>query len=263
MKIGVCLKPVPATDARIKIKDSESGVDTAGVKWEINPYDEFALEEALRLKDAKKASKIILFTIGGKGAEQKIREGLARGADAAVRIDDPALAGSDSLGVARALAAALKAEGVDLVLAGKQAVDGDRSQVPAMIAELLDWPQVLALAKLEIEGTNVKAWRNAGGGTRDLVATTLPVVLTADKELNEPRYASLRGIMMAKRKKIATKKLSDLGLTADQVGSGAAHVVENNWSLPPQRAGVQMIDGSGADSARELVRLLREDAKVI
>ncbi|MDG1480872.1 MAG: electron transfer flavoprotein subunit beta/FixA family protein [Myxococcota bacterium] len=263
MKIGVCLKQVPATDTRIKIKDPESGVDTAGVKWEINPYDEFALEEALRLKDAKKASKIILFTIGGKDAEQKIREGLARGADAAVRIDDPALAGSDSLGIARALAAAVKAEGVDIVLAGKQAVDGDRAQVPAMIAELLDWPQLLALAKLEVDGQNITGWCNAGGGSRDAVATTLPAVLTADKELNEPRYASLRGIMMAKRKKIAVKKLSDLGVDPGTVGAGAAQVVENSWSLPPQRAGVQMLDGDGADAARELVRLLREDAKVI
>jgi electron transfer flavoprotein beta subunit len=263
VKIGVCLKQVPATDARINIKDPESGIDTAGVKWEINPYDEFALEEALRLKDAKKASKVILFTIGDKGSEQKIREGLARGADAAIRIDDPALAGSDSLGVARVLAAALKAEGVDLVLAGKQAVDGDRAQVPAMIAELLDWPQVLAVAKLEIEGTDAKAWRNAGGGSRDLIATSLPLVLTADKDLNEPRYASLRGIMMAKRKKIAVKKLSDLGLSADQVGSGAAQVVEHNWSVPSQRAEVHMVPGDGSDAARELVRLLREDAKVI
>jgi electron transfer flavoprotein beta subunit len=263
VKIGVCLKQVPATDTRIKIKDPESGVDTAGVKWEINPYDEFALEEALRLKDAKKADQVIIFTIGDAESEQKIREGLARGADAAVRIDDPALAGSDSLGIARVLAAALKAEGVDLVLAGKQAVDGDRSQVPAMIAELLDWPQALALAKLEIEGSNITAWRNAGGGSRDAIATTLPAVLTADKELNEPRYASLRGIMMAKRKKIAVKSLSDLGVSPASVGAGAAVVVENNWSLPPQRAEVHMIDGDGADAARELVRLLREDAKVI
>ena len=263
MKIGVCLKQVPATDARIKIKDPESGVDTAGVKWEINPYDEFALEEALRLKDAKKASTVVLFTIGDQGSEQKIREGLARGADAAIRIDDPALAGSDSLGIARTLAAALKTEGVDLVIAGKQSVDGDRAQVPAMIAEILDWPQVLAIAKLEVDGSEAKAWRNAGGGSRDLIATSLPAVLTADKDLNEPRYAKLRDIMKAKRKKIAVKTLSDIGLSADQVGAGAAQIAEHNWSVPQQRAEVHMVSGSGADAARELVRLLREDAKVI
>jgi electron transfer flavoprotein beta subunit len=157
----------------------------------------------------------------------------------------------------------LKSEGVDIVLAGKQAVDGDRSQVPAMIAELLDWPQMLDLAKLEIEGTSVKGWCNAGGGSRDVVATELPVVLTADKELNEPRYPSLRNIMMAKRKKIKVMSLADLGLSAGQVGSAAAQVVENNWTLPPQREQVHMLDGNGPDSARELVRLLREDAKVI
>ena len=262
MNIGVCLKQVPATDTRIKIKDPESGVDTAGVKWEINPYDEFALEEALRLKDAKVAKKVILFTLGGAGAEAKIREGLARGADAAIRIDDPGLAGTDSLGVARALAAAIKAEGVELVLAGKQAVDDDRAQVPAMIAELLDWPQVIDIDKLELSGAEVKAWRNAGSGSRDIVATTLPALLTADKGLNEPRYASLRGIMMAKRKKIAVKSLSDLGLSAGDV---TAKVTESNWSLPPQREAVHMIDMSNGDgaAARELARLLREEAKVI
>ena len=263
MKIGVCLKQVPATDARIKIKDPESGVDTAGVKWEINPYDEFALEEALRLKDAKKASSVVLFTIGDKGSEQKIREGLARGADAAIRIDDPALAGSDSLGIARVLAAAVKAEGIDLVLAGKQSVDGDRAQVPAMLAELLDWPQVLAISKLDVNGSDAQAMRNVGGGSRDLVATSLPAVFTADKDLNEPRYAKLRDIMKAKRKKIAVKKLSDYGLSADQVGAGAAKIVEHNWGVPPQRAECRMVSGDGADAARELVRLLREDAKVI
>ncbi|MEL6343845.1 MAG: electron transfer flavoprotein subunit beta/FixA family protein [Myxococcota bacterium] len=263
MKIGVCLKQVPATDTRIKIKDSDSGVDTDGVKWEINPYDEFALEEALRLKDAKVAKKVIVFTLGGKDSEAKIREGLARGADAAIRVDDPGLSGSDSLGVARALAAAIQAEGVDILFCGKQAVDDDNSQVPAMIAELLDWPQASEIAKLEVSGDAARVWRNAGGGSRDVLEVALPAVFTADKELNEPRYASLRGIMMAKRKKIAVKGIGDLGLSADQVGAAGAHVAESNWGLPPQRGEVQMIDGDGVGAAQELVRLLREDAKVI
>jgi electron transfer flavoprotein beta subunit len=263
VNIGVCLKPVPATDTRIRIRDAESGIETKGVKWEINPYDEFALEEALRLKDDKTAKKVIIFTLGGKDSEAKIRDALARGADAAIRVDDPALAGSDSLGVARALAAALKAEGVDLVLCGKQAVDDDNAQVPAMIAELLDWPQVSEISKLELSGKSVNVWRDAGGGSTDVVETSLPCVLTADKGLNEPRYASLRGIMMAKRKKIGVKKLKKLGLDAGSVGSAGACVSESNWSLPPQRESVQMIDGDGAAAAAELVNLLRNDAKVL
>lgn len=263
MKIGVCLKQVPATDTRIKIRDPESGIETKGVKWEINPYDEFALEEALKLKDAKVAKKVIIFTLGGKDSEAKIRDALARGADGAVRVDDAALAGSDSLGVARALAAALQSEGVDLVLCGKQAVDDDNAQVPAMIAELLDWPVVSEISKLELGKGEAKVWRNAGGGSTDIVQTALPAVLTADKELNEPRYASLRGIMMAKRKKIAVKDLGKLGVDAGSVGSAGAHITESNWGLPPQRETVQMIDGDGAPAAKELVRLLREDAKVL
>lgn len=263
MKIGICLKQVPATDTRIKIQDPDSGIETKGIKWEINPYDEFALEEALKLKDAKVAKKVIIFTLGGKAAEAKIRDALARGADQAIRVDDPALAGSDSLGVARALAAALAAEGVDMVLCGKQAVDDDNAQVPAMIAELLDWPQVSEISKLELDGSNAKVWRSAGGGSTDVVQTSLPAVFTADKELNEPRYASLRGIMMAKRKKIAVKGLGDLGLDAGSVGAAGAHISESNWSLPPQRATVKMIDGDGSAAAAELVRLLRDEAKVI
>ena len=263
MKIGVCLKQVPATDTRIKIKDPSSGIDTDGVKWEINPYDEFALEEALRLKDANGAHQVVIFTLGGADTEAKIREGLARGADAAVRVDDPALAGSDALGVARALAAAIQAEGVELLFCGKQAVDDDNSQVPAMIAEILGWGQVSDIGKLELGSSSAKAWRNAGGGSRDVVEVALPAVFTADKELNEPRYASLRGIMMAKKKKIDVKSLGALGVSAGQVGAAGALVVESNWGLPPQRAAVHMISGDGAPAAKELVRLLREEAKVI
>lgn len=263
MNIGVCLKQVPATDSRIKIQDPDSGIETKGVKWEINPYDEYALEEALKLKDAKIAKKVIIFTLGDKDSEAKIRDALARGADGAIRVDDPGLVGSDSLGVARALAAALKKAGVDLVLCGKQAVDDDNAQVPSMIAELLDWPQVSEAIKLELGEGSAKVWRAAGGGSTDVVETSLPAVLTADKELNEPRYASLRGIMMAKRKKIDVQSLSDLGIDAASVGTAGAHVSESAWGLPPQRETVQMIEGDGAPAAKELVRLLRDDAKVL
>jgi len=245
------------------VSDPESGVVTDGVKWEINPYDEFALEEALRLKDANVASNVVIFTLGGPDSEAKIREGLARGADAAVRLDDPALKDSDCLGIARALASAISSEGIDLVLAGKQAVDGDNAQVPAMLAELLNWPQALCIAKLEVSDGRAKVWRNAGGGNREVVETSLPAVFTADKELNEPRYASLRGIMMAKRKAIDVKTLSDLGLNASEVGEQGAVVVESNWGVPAQRQAVHMIDGDGAEAVDTLVNLLRSEAKVI
>jgi len=263
VKIGVLLKQVPASDARIKIADPSSGIDTADIKWEINPYDEYALEAALQLKDAKQASSVVILSVGGGDADQRIRDGLARGADAAVRLDDAAFAGSDCLGIARILAAAARAEGVELLLAGKQAIDGDNAQVPGMVAELLEWGNISVVDKLEFADGQVKAWRAAGGGARDVVEAALPLVITCDKGLNEPRYASLKGIMMAKRKKIAVKGAGDLGLDAATVGAGAALVTEDNWSLPPERPAGRILEGDDAARVKELVGLLRDEAKVI
>lgn len=263
MKIGVLLKQVPSSDEQIKIADPSAGIATGDVKWTINPYDEFAVEEALRLKEAGKASEVVLFTVGGKDVEQRIRDALAMGADRAVRLDDPAFAGSDSLGVARILAAALKAEDISLVFAGKQAIDGDGAQVPVMVAELLGWGHVSVVGKLELGDGSLKAWRASGGGAQDVVEAALPAVITADKGLNEPRYASLKGIMMAKRKKIDVKGAGDLGVDAGTVGAGAALVVEDNWGLPPARPAGRILDGDNAARVKELVRVLRDEAKVI
>jgi electron transfer flavoprotein beta subunit len=192
VKIGVCLKQVPASDSRIKISDPSAGIDTSEVKWEINPYDEYALEAGLRLVDAKVATEVVIFSVGGKPAEARIREALARGAKSAVRIDDAAMAGSDCLGISRALAAAIQAEDIQLVFTGKQAIDGDNSQVPAMIAELLGWPQATTVSQFELEGETVKAWRSVGGGSRDVVQMNLPAVVSCDKGMNQPRYAYSR-----------------------------------------------------------------------
>lgn len=263
MKIGVCLKQVPASDSRIKIAGSAEGVDASDLKMEINPYDEFALEEALKLKDAKVASDVVVFTVGGADAEQRVRDALARGATAAVRLDDAAFAGSDSLGVARILAAAAKSEGCDMLLAGKQAIDDDNSQVPAMVAELLGWPQVTVVDKLEISGGSFKAWRQSGGGARDVVTGSLPAVFSADKGMNTPRYAKLRGIMMAKRKKIPVKGAADLGLDAGSVGAAGAHVTLGNWGEPPARPPGRTLQGDVPSMVKELVTLLRDEAKVL
>jgi electron transfer flavoprotein beta subunit len=264
VKIGVCLKQVPASDTRIKVNADGSGIVTDEVKWEVNPYDEFALEAALLLKEAGKASEVVILTLGGADSEQRIKDGLARGADSAVRLDDPCFAGSDSLGVARVLAAATQKAEIGLVLCGKQAIDGDSSQVPAMIAEFLDWPQITDINSLELDGTTVRAHRAAGAGNKDVIEATLPVVLSCDKGLNTPRFASLRGIMMAKRKKIEVWGAADLGVDTSQVGAGAAMLVEQGLNLPPARPSGRMIEGgSVGDKVNELVRLLREEAKVL
>lgn len=264
MKIGVCVKQVPASDTRIKVNADGTGIVTDEVKWEVNPYDEFALEAALQLKEAGKATEVVILTVGAAASEQRIKDGLARGADSAIRLDDPVFEGSDSLGIARVLAAAASKAEVGLVLCGKQAIDGDSSQVPAMMAELLNWPQITDISQLELDGSTVRAHRAAGAGNMDVIEAALPVVLSCDKGLNTPRFASLRGIMMAKRKKIQVWNAADLGLDSAQVGGGAAMLVEQGLSLPPARPSGRMIEGgSVGEKVNELVRLLREEAKVL
>jgi electron transfer flavoprotein beta subunit len=258
VKIGVLLKQVPATDTRIKINAGGTGIESGGVKLEINPYDEHALEEALKLKDAKKAGQVVVISIGGAGNDQRIRDGLARGADTGLWIDDPALEGADSLTIAKVLAAAAKAEGVGLLIAGKQAVDDDNAQVPAMVAELLGWPQALVISELSVDGDAFQATRDIGGGLRQVVKGALPAVLSADKALNTPRYASLPGIMKARRKPIAKKTAGDLG-----VAVGEPMVADANWTLPPERPAGRILQGEAADVVAELVNLLRTEAKVL
>lgn len=264
MKIGVCLKQVPATDTAIKVNGDASGIVTDDVKWIVNPYDEYALEAALQLKEAGKASGVVVFSLGAADAEARIKDGLARGADEAVRLDDAAFAGSDSLGVARVLAAAAKKAEVGLLLCGRQAIDTDNWQVPAMVAEVLGWGQISAISTLEVDGDAATATRAAGGGSSHVVRTGLPAVLTCDKGLNTPRFATLKGIMMAKRKKIAVWGAADLGLDGDDVGAAGASVTVSNYAPPPARPAGRIIDGdSAAAKAKELVRVLREEAKVI
>lgn len=262
MKIGVFLKQVPASDTRVRIDNPSAGISTADVKWEINAYDEFALEEGLKLRDAGAATEVIVFTLGPADAEQRIRDALARGADRAVRLDDPSFAGSDSLGVARILAAAASAEGVGLILAGKQAIDDDNGQVPAMVAEILGWPQALTVDKLEISGGRFKAWRVSSGGVRDVIEGPLPAVISATKGLNEPRYASLKGIMAAKKKGLTVVGAGALGL-GGSVGAAAAKAITTNYAQPAERAKGRILSGDNASAVKELVRLLRDEAKVI
>ena len=264
MKIGVCLKQVPATDTRIKINPEGTDVVLgADVKWEVNPYDEFALEAALLMKEAGQASEVILFSVGADDCEARIKDGLARGAGSAVRLHDDAFVGSDALGVARILSAAMKKADVQLVLCGKQAVDSDSSQVAPMMAEMLGWQQITSVHAMELADGVIEGKRASGGGNTDVVKATLPAVISCDKGLNTPRFASLRGIMMAKRKKIEVWGAGDLGLDATSVGANAAVTSEFSMSAPPERPSGHIIEGDAAAQAAELFRLLRDEAKVL
>ena len=254
MKIAVCLKPVPATDTRVKVEGSGKRLDPAGVSVVINPYDEFALEEALKLKEAAGAGEVVLLTVGPAASAPTIRNGLAMGADSAVLLT--ADGDLDTLQVARALAQEIAGKGYDLVLCGKQAVDDDASQVAPMLAELLSLPCATVVAQLTIDGpvaagTKARAHREIEGGIEE-VAFALPAVVSAQKGLNEPRYPSLKGIMAAKKRGIEERPA--------QLGEPVLELL--SLSLPAARSAGRIV-GEGAAAVPELVRLLREEAKVI
>jgi electron transfer flavoprotein beta subunit len=260
MKIVVCVKQVPDTETRVKVAPSGDAISETDVaNWIPSPYDEFAIEEAIRIKEAK-GGEVVLVTVGPERAQAALRTGLAMGADAAVHVKDASLDATDTLGTARALAAAiLTLAPFDLVLCGQQGVGGDHSQVPAMLAELLDLPQVTVAVKIEIGDGKATVEREVDGG-RETWETALPAVISAQKGLNEPRYASLKGIMAAKKKPVQVLDAAGLGLDAAAVAPMVGVVAVE---LPPGRPAVRMIEGDPAAQAKELIRLLHEEAKVI
>lgn len=259
MKVGVCIKSTPDADTRIKIAADGNGIDPAGIKWVISDYEKAAIEQGAQLKE-KLGGECVLYTTVGGEAEKNLRDGLAVGADRAVLVDDAAIKGADSLGVAKALAAAIKADGLDLVLTGRQSTDLDNAQVPAMLAELLGWPHVSMVVEFSVEGTTFTAVRDVGGNAKERVTGALPVVVTAQDTLKTPRYAKLPEIMKAKAKKLEKKNLGALGLSAADV---AATTTLTAYGFPPARPKGKVIAGDAATAAKELVRLLRDEAKVL
>lgn len=262
MKIAVCIKQVPDTEARIKIGADGRSMDEAGVNLVVNPFDEYAVEEGLRQRE-KHGGKVVAYAVGDDRAATALRTVLAMGVDRAVHLKDPALEGSDGLGISRILAAALRLDSFDLVLFGKQAVDTDRGQVGPRVAELLDFPHVSMVVALSVEGGRLRAEREIEGAC-EVVESPLPAVITAQKGLNEPRYASLKGILSAKKKEIRVMGAADLGVDPSTVGAPGAAEVWEKLELPPGRAGGKILkDMDPASAAAELVRILREEAKVI
>ena len=250
MKIAVCVKRVPDTEARIKIAADGKTIDESGVKFVLNPYDEFAVEEALRLKEKGGAGEVVIVTVGGDASQETIRTALAMGADRGVLLKADAVP-LDPLPVARALAGELREGGYDLILFGKQAVDDSSHAVGVMVAELLGLPAVGAVAKLELGDGKGTAEREIEGGV-EVVAFALPAVLTAEKGLNEPRYPALKGIMAAKKKPLETKpaQLGDVGLEV----LGLAY--------PPERQAGRIV-GEGVEAVSALIDALRTEAKVL
>jgi electron transfer flavoprotein beta subunit len=264
VNILTCIKQVPDTETQIKIDSGGKAIQTADIKWVMNPYDEFGVEEALRLKE-KHGGKVTVIGVGPQRMVESLRTALAMGADEAIHVDDPATEGSDALGTARVLAAAIKDLGADVIFCGQRAVDDDNAQVGAALSELLQIPLLSVITKVEIsdDKTKVKVNRPVEGATW-VFETTLPALITTQKGLNEPRYASLPGIMKAKKKPLAVKKLGDLGLTPDQVGEAGAKLKVKSLTPPPERKAGKIIEGeTPQEKGAILVRLLREEAKII
>jgi electron transfer flavoprotein beta subunit len=261
MKILVGIKHAPDTEAKIKVASDGVSLDEAGVKMVMSAFDEFALEEALKIREAKGEGEVVLVCAGKEAAQSSLRQGLAMGADRAILIKDDRFDRADGVTRARALAAAAKAESPDLILLGKYGVGTDEGQTGPMLGELLDLPHVGAAVSLELGDGTFTARREVEGGA-EVLEGKLPAVITADKALNEPRYASLKGIMAAKKKPIDIKTAEEIGIDPGDLGEGS-RVVWESMELPAPRKAGRVIEGEPDEAVKELVRLLREEAKVI
>ncbi len=245
MEIFVCVKHVPDTASRIKINSDGNGIDTSDISFVLNPYDEIAVEEALKLKEAQ-GGKVTVVTLGADNSVSSLRTALAMGADSGIHLKSDNWTG-DSYATAKALADEIGKNSYDLVLFGKQAVDDDSSAVPQMVGEFLGVPSVSVVVGLEIDGSNGKAEREVEGG-KEIVEFPLPAVISAQKGLNEPRYPNMRGIMQAKRKPVNTV----------EVGAADSKSTVSQMEMPPARSAGKIV----ADVS-ELIDCLKNEAKVI
>jgi electron transfer flavoprotein beta subunit len=257
MNIYVCIKQVPATETKIKINASGTGIDTTGIKWIMSPYDEFAVEEALRVKEKNAGSTVTVVSAGPARVTETIRTALAMGCDNAIVVETPEE--TDSFQAAKCLAEVIKKEAkADLIFTGKQAIDDDCAQVSQLVATMLDMPYVTVALNAEYSAGNVTVKREVEGGTTELIAMPMPCLIAAQKGMNEPRFASLPNIMKAKKKEIKQYKMADLG-----VSESDRKIKLVNMQLPPAKQAGKKIEGDSKTQAHELARLLHEEAKVI
>jgi electron transfer flavoprotein beta subunit len=249
VKILVPIKRVPDPATTIRVLPDGSGIATDNVKWVINPFDEIAIEEALRIKEKQAGSEVVLVTIGQSTWQEQLRTGLAMGADRAILVKTDGYL--DPLALAKILAKIAGDEKADIVLLGKQAIDDDSNQVGQMLAEMLGWPQATFASKVDFAGTKVTVIREVDGGL-ETIAFNLPAVVTTDLRLNEPRYASLPGIMKARKKELKEVAAESLGLDL------APKLKIKSMTAPPKRQA-----GKKVGSVAELVAVLHTEAKVI
>ncbi|MFN3533857.1 MAG: electron transfer flavoprotein subunit beta/FixA family protein [Desulfatiglandales bacterium] len=264
MNIVALIKQVPDTETQIKIAPDKKNIVKDDIKWIMNPYDEFGVEEALRIKE-KFGGEVTVVGLGPKRVTEALRTALAMGADKAVLISDDLLEGSDSLATAKALCAALKEIPFDIIFTGQRGIDDDLGVVGQMVADMLGIPHVSLGIKVEVlsDEKKVKVHRPIEGQTV-VIEAPMPVLITAQKGLNEPRYASLPGIMKAKKKPLLEKKISDLGLNPGEFGEGGRKLKILELNPPPERKPGKKVEGeTSQEKAANLAKLLHEEAKAI
>ncbi len=264
MKILVLVKQVPNADSPFRIYGAGTWVDESNLTFGLNDYDRYALEAALKLKDEGKATEVVALTVGPDRASTVLRTCLATGADRAIHVKDPALEGCDPLGLARSIAAAVKGEDFSLIMAGLQADDDNHTQVGGLVARCMGRPCATAVVGMTLQdGSQVRVERELENNQLQIVDLQIPAVVAVQTGINEPRYASLKGIMAAKKKELRTVSLADLGLDAGEVGGQAARLKTVQVAPPPKGKGAELLSGSADEVAQELVKRIREKTGVI
>lgn len=262
MKIAVCIKQVPDTEARLRLTGDGKWLDEEDLPFVINESDQYAIEEALQLAE-ERDGEVVVFSLGPERVGEALRKALALGAHRAVHIQGPEFEGGDALATGRALAAALEGEDFDLVLTGSQSEDYGWASTGSVIAEHLGLPHAWLVMGVEVEEGSVKVTREMESGVNEIVRLDLPAVLQIQAGLNTPRYASLRGIMQAKRKEIATVGAEGLGLSVDEVGAAGSSVQVESVAFPEAGAGAEMLEGSAEEMVAQLIEKLSREARVL
>jgi electron transfer flavoprotein beta subunit len=267
MKIAVCIKQVPNSEARLRLSSDGKWLDEEDLPFIVNESDEYALEEGLRLAE-RTGGEVVAFSLGPERVREALRKALALGAARAVHLADPAFAGGDALATGRALAAALAREAFDLVLTGSQSDDAGFGATGSIIAGHLGWPHVWLVMGVELEPAagppaSAKVTREMESGVNEVSRVALPAVLAIQAGINHPRYASLKGIMQAKKKEIAVLSPADLGLDPAELGAAGSRLEVLSVAFPAAGEGAQILEGDPKTAAAALVQKLRQEARVL
>jgi len=262
MKIAVCIKQVPDTEARLRLNKQGTWIDEQDLPFVINESDECALEQALQIRE-KSGGEVVVFSLGPERVREALRKALALGADRAAHLHDPAFAQGDPLATSRALAAAVAREPFDLVLTGSQSDDLGWGVTASLVAARLGLPHAWLVMGIEVEDGSARVVREMEAGKNEIFRLRLPAVLEVQAGINHPRYASLKGIMQAKRKEIASLSRADLGLSAEETGGAGSRVEILGVDFPRAGRGAKILEGDVSKATAELVDLLRSEARVL